>query len=109
MQVSNIVGRTELLSAVFFLLSFLVYSRSVCHGRSTSQQHSWLGLCLSVCLTVFSMLCKEQGVTVLGVVWVYDLVVHCQLDLVDGLQFLSLLLKHLLDYCKFTGLRKRKR
>ncbi len=105
LQVSNIVGRTELLCAVFFLLSFFVYSQSVHNGRPSF--HSWPGLCLSVCLAVISLLCKEQGVTVLGVVWVYDLVIVSQLDLDEGLKYLSLILKNL--YPTLKGESKTKR
>lgn len=93
LQVSNIVGRTELLCALFFLLSFLFYDRSFPQRRPSS--HSWLRLSLSICLAMTSMLCKEQGVTVLGVCLVYDLLVVCQLDLVEMLHCAKIVLKSL--------------
>ncbi|XP_064394194.1 protein O-mannosyl-transferase Tmtc2-like isoform X2 [Halichondria panicea] len=103
--VSNIVGRTELLCALFFLLSFLLYDRSLPQRRPST--HSWLRLCLSICLAVSSMLCKEQGVTVLGVCLVYDLFVVCQLDLVDLLHCGKIVLKSL--YFKLRGHKAKKR
>ena len=101
-QVANIVGRTELLSGVFFLLSLLSYQCCLSHKpnkKETSKyshqeplnseqlqhtaptQFSWLWLTCSVLLAAVSMLCKEQGITVLGVCLAYDLFVACGKDL----------------------------
>ena len=37
------------------------------------------------------MLCKEQGVTVLGVCVAYDVLVACGLDLPEGIHYLKLI------------------
>ena len=102
-QVANIVGRTELLSGIFFLLSLLSYqcclglyhksnSKKEKHSHqeplinSEQLQHiapthfSWLWLMCSILLAAISMLCKEQGITVLGVCIAYDLFVACGKD-----------------------------
>ena len=57
--VVGVVGRAELLSALFFLSSLLSY-----------HKHWYF---ISACLTVISTFCKEQGITALGVVVVYEL------------------------------------
>jgi hypothetical protein len=104
-QVANIVGRTELLSGVFFLLSLLSYQCCLDHKHNNSKketskyshqeplnseqlQHiiplthfSWLWLMCSILLAAVSMLCKEQGITVLGVCLAYDLFVACGKDI----------------------------
>ena len=105
-QVANIVGRTELLSGIFFLLSLLSYQccLSLYHKpnnkketnkhshqepliNSEQLQHitpthfSWLWLTFSILLAAVSMLCKEQGITVLGVCVAYDLFVACGKDI----------------------------
>jgi len=61
--VASIVGRAELLSACFFLVALLLYLPAVHHGSSLS---GWriLG---SALLSAVAMLCKEQGVTAIGV------------------------------------------
>ena len=99
-QVANIVGRTELLSGIFFLLSLLSYQCCLSlyhkpnskketnkHSNQEQLQHivpthfSWLWLMCSILLAAISMLCKEQGITVLGVCIAYDLFVACGKDL----------------------------
>ena len=106
-QVANVIGRTELLSGIFFLLSLLSYQCCLIHKHNNNNnnkkeanryshleplnseqlQHtgpthfSWLWLLCSILLAAVSMLCKEQGVTVLGVCLAYDLFVACGKDL----------------------------
>ena len=64
------MGRAELLSCLFFLLSFLSYSHAL---QSHSSNRFIL---LSIILAFVSMLSKEQGVTVLGVCAAYDVLKH---------------------------------
>ncbi|XP_064397287.1 protein O-mannosyl-transferase Tmtc3-like isoform X2 [Halichondria panicea] len=66
--VAGLVGRTELLSAIFFSLSFMAYHRAYTRGMR------WVGV--SVCLMVCSVLSKEQGVTVVAVCTVHDLFIQ---------------------------------
>jgi hypothetical protein len=70
--VANIVGRAEILSAIFYLLSFLMYLNAL----YTLSHYQWIYLFISVCFAITSMLCKEQGVTVLGICLLYELYVH---------------------------------
>lgn len=65
--VAGVVGRAELLSAIFFLSSLLTY-----HQR-------WY--ILSAFLAIVSTLSKEQGVTVIGVIIVYELSRGYSLDI----------------------------
>lgn len=58
--VSGIVGRADILAAITFFLAFLSYNKSL-----TSQRCSNVFLLLTVVLAGISMLCKENGVTVL--------------------------------------------
>ncbi|XP_071838686.1 protein O-mannosyl-transferase TMTC4-like isoform X3 [Apostichopus japonicus] len=66
-SVAALVGRADLLCAVFFFVSFLFYV-SACKNGSVGTP---MLLCVIFCSV--SMLCKEQGITVLGVCSVYDL------------------------------------
>uniref|UniRef100_A0A671U6I3 dolichyl-phosphate-mannose--protein mannosyltransferase n=1 Tax=Sparus aurata TaxID=8175 RepID=A0A671U6I3_SPAAU len=59
-SVAGIVGRADLLCALFFQLSFLTYCKAFNRGRhQTRELLSHLLLCAA------AMLCKEQGITVL--------------------------------------------
>ena len=102
-QVANIVGRTELLSAIFFLLSLLSYHHCLNRTRqincgnhlfkkkslevmpmnsdtTPSTHYSLPWLICSVLLGAVSMLYKEQGITVLGVCVCYDLFITSGMD-----------------------------
>lgn len=67
--VANIVGRAELLGGLFFLLSMELYCVA-CNGGG--QMIPLLG---SMIFAACAMLCKEQGLMVLGVVAAYDVIV----------------------------------
>ncbi len=63
--VSGIVGRADVLSAIFFLLALLAFKG---HEKATKDhQKSEKCLTLTVLSAACAMFCKEQGVTVLGV------------------------------------------
>lgn len=72
-QVANIVGRAEVLSAIFYLLSiysFLKFTYSMGHkSRPTYTTLLWAG-CVPI-LAMLALFCKEQGVTCLGVCLVH--------------------------------------
>ncbi|BFZ09149.1 hypothetical protein BsWGS_12188 [Bradybaena similaris] len=69
--VTGVVGRAELLSSIFFLGAFLAYSRSTGYRMKTK----WKPLLLTVLLVTIAMLCKEQGITVIGICCVYEMAV----------------------------------
>lgn len=77
-SVAAVVGRADLLCAVFFILSFLSFIRSCSSGCAWS---SCVWLIASASLSIVSMLCKEPGITVIGLCFIYDAVVICKLDL----------------------------
>lgn len=56
--VCGIVGRADLLSALTFLLSFLIYDKSI-------KTDSYIYLFLSLIIASASMFFKENGITVL--------------------------------------------
>jgi len=68
--VAGIVGRAELLSALFFLSSLLLYLRSGDPEGRTSTV-AYLG---SLAAYALSLLSKENGITLLGILFCYDLV-----------------------------------
>ncbi|KAJ8030652.1 Transmembrane and TPR repeat-containing protein 4 [Holothuria leucospilota] len=74
-SVAALVGRADLLCALFFFLSFLMYVSSCKKGAPGIEMVS----CLFFCSV--SMLCKEQGITVLGVCSAYDLLFTMDLSL----------------------------
>ncbi|XP_078582550.1 protein O-mannosyl-transferase TMTC3-like [Branchiostoma floridae x Branchiostoma japonicum] len=66
--VTGVVGRAELLSSIFFLAAFRCYT---CCCRSVKPA-GWRYVIYTVLLTSAATLCKEQGITVIGVCCVYD-------------------------------------
>eukprot|EP00048_Salpingoeca_helianthica_P023713 m.26553 g.26553 ORF g.26553 m.26553 type:complete len:605 (-) comp8945_c0_seq1:26-1840(-) len=75
--VSNIVCRAELLSCIFFLLSFFVYMQC-CDAKAPLRM---LVLAAgSYALTFAGLLCKEQGITSVVVCAVYDALIATDID-----------------------------
>lgn len=70
LQVASVVGRAELLSAIFYFLAFLTYVKISSDIMSVKD---WLILTCTVFLATCSMLSKEPGITVLGVCITYDI------------------------------------
>ncbi|KAK2149545.1 hypothetical protein LSH36_447g03000 [Paralvinella palmiformis] len=66
--ITGVVGRAELLSSIFYLLALMSYSKCTGYRSNTA----WLPLCITVALVTVAMLCKEQGITVIGVCCVYE-------------------------------------
>ncbi|XP_033077013.1 protein O-mannosyl-transferase TMTC3 isoform X2 [Trachypithecus francoisi] len=66
--VTGVVGRAELLSSIFFLAAFLSYTRS----KGPDNSIVWTPIALTVFLVAVATLCKEQGITVVGICCVYE-------------------------------------
>ncbi|XP_067669526.1 protein O-mannosyl-transferase TMTC4-like [Haliotis asinina] len=83
-SVAGVVGRADLLCALTFLLSFLMYARAClspsCLVSYRPESFSLVSIIASICLCVVSTFCKEQGITVIGVCSVFDIIVVCRLD-----------------------------
>ena len=69
------VGRAEVVSCVFFLLSFLSYHRLLMSGAARPVAR-WLAMAASLFFAICSMLSKEQGITALGICGAYDILHH---------------------------------
>uniref|UniRef100_A0A8C2CUI4 dolichyl-phosphate-mannose--protein mannosyltransferase n=1 Tax=Cyprinus carpio TaxID=7962 RepID=A0A8C2CUI4_CYPCA len=91
-SVAGIVGRADLLCALFFQLSFLVYCKAFQGG---DKKFSVLWIFGSILLCAVAMLCKEQGITVLGVNAAYDILMVCNLNIYELAHQLSGLLMRL--------------
>ncbi|XP_071084997.1 protein O-mannosyl-transferase TMTC4-like [Haliotis cracherodii] len=108
-SVAGVVGRADLLCALTFLLSFLLYARACLDSSSLvsyrPESFSLVSLLASMCLCVVSTFCKEQGITVIGICSVFDIVVVCR---VDPFQLMSLKSNHIKSKQKWVlGLIKR--
>ncbi|XP_046569545.1 protein O-mannosyl-transferase TMTC4-like [Haliotis rubra] len=104
-SVAGVVGRADLLCALTFLLSFLLYARAclsssclvsycsesfslvsilasmcLCFVSYRPESFSLVSILASMCLCVVSTFCKEQGITVIGVCSVFDVIVVCRVD-----------------------------
>ncbi|XP_053112334.1 protein O-mannosyl-transferase TMTC3 isoform X1 [Hemicordylus capensis] len=66
--VTGVVGRAELLSSIFFLAAFLSYTKS----KGPENTIVWTPIALTVFLVAVATLCKEQGITVVGICCVYE-------------------------------------
>lgn len=82
-SVAGVVGRADLLCALFFQLSFLTYCKAFNRGSDRDEGFSvrWVVVSLSLCAA--AMLCKEQGITVLGVNAAFDVLVICNVDVYE--------------------------
>ena len=69
--VTGVVGRAELLSSIFYIGALLTYSQCTGYRAKTD----WSKLASTVVLVAVAMLCKEQGITVIGVCCVYEVFV----------------------------------
>ncbi|XP_034614099.1 protein O-mannosyl-transferase TMTC4 [Trachemys scripta elegans] len=83
--VAGIVGRADLLCALFFLLSFLGYCKAFRENKE-GNHFSILWVLASVLLGAIAMLCKEQGITVLGLNAVFDALVINKLNILELIQ-----------------------
>ncbi|XP_076878222.1 protein O-mannosyl-transferase TMTC3 [Brachyhypopomus gauderio] len=69
--VTGVVGRAELLSSIFLLAAFLAYTKS----KGSDDSVVWSPMVLTVFLVAIATLCKEQGITVIGICCVYEVFV----------------------------------
>lgn len=83
--VANIVGRAEVLGGLFFLLSFELY-RKACGPTARPDSTSLISLFGSMTCVAAAMLSKEQGLTALGVLAIFDACCVCQLHPWDALR-----------------------
>ena len=77
-SVASVVGRAEVLSALCYCLAFLCYVQAMRARRLCSAEHA---VCLVLCLALAlaGMLCKEGGITVLGVCFAVEVFVLLRL------------------------------
>ncbi|XP_050441799.1 protein O-mannosyl-transferase TMTC2-like [Adelges cooleyi] len=79
--VASVVGRADVLSCVFFLLSFLCYKeyvRTRIHNRTSAcgQRTTRKFLVFCVVFALLSMLAKENGISVMAICIGYELVLR---------------------------------
>nr|XP_048277687.1 protein O-mannosyl-transferase TMTC4 isoform X2 [Myodes glareolus] len=84
--VAGVVGRADLLCALFFLLSFLGYCQAFKESNKEGTYSSTFWVLLSIFLGAVAMLCKEQGITVLGLNAVFDILVIGKLNILETFQ-----------------------
>ncbi|OWF42771.1 transmembrane and TPR repeat-containing protein 1-like [Mizuhopecten yessoensis] len=78
--VAGLVGRADVLAGIFFFISFILYIKSLDVRWQKScllfpEVQSSVLLCGSLVSGGVAMLCKEQGITVLGMIALYDILV----------------------------------
>ncbi|XP_004568026.3 protein O-mannosyl-transferase TMTC4 [Maylandia zebra] len=89
-SVAGIVGRADLLCALFFQLSFLTYCKAFNKGSDRDDRFSLQWVVVSLLLCAAAMLCKEQGITVLGVNAAFDVLLICNVNVYELSQRLLL-------------------
>eukprot|EP00299_Pterocystis_sp_00344_P011886 c5617_g1_i1.p1 GENE.c5617_g1_i1~~c5617_g1_i1.p1 ORF type:complete len:676 (+),score=128.13 c5617_g1_i1:160-2028(+) len=75
--VSNITGRAEILGALFYVLGYLFYTKSVLSDGGTV----WARILMTLFMTVLSMLSKEPGITLPILCAIWDLFCGTKLSL----------------------------
>ncbi|XP_054711432.1 protein O-mannosyl-transferase Tmtc3-like [Uloborus diversus] len=84
--VTGVVGRAEILSSLFFLLAFLSYSAATTSSTTTGVHWAPMFWCLLfVGMATFS---KEQGITVVGVCYAYEIFIVQRVRLPELLQII---------------------
>ncbi|XP_054708383.1 protein O-mannosyl-transferase TMTC4-like [Uloborus diversus] len=79
-SVAAVVGQADLLCGIFFIFSFLSYIRAT-DVENKNTTFLWLWSC--VLFASMAMLCKEHGITVLGICCIYDMIVIYKFDFQD--------------------------
>ncbi|XP_014787352.1 protein O-mannosyl-transferase TMTC4 [Octopus bimaculoides] len=91
-NVAGVVGRADLLCALLVTLSILSYIKACNTDKNCLTEipanFSWLWFTGSIIFMASSMLCKEQGITVIGICSAYDIIIVCR---IDPLHFISLI------------------
>lgn len=82
-SVAGVVGRADLLCALFFQLSFLTYCKAFNKGNDKDDLFSVQWVVVSLVLCAAAMLCKEQGITVLGVNAAFDVLLICNVNVYE--------------------------
>lgn len=77
--VAGVVGRADVGACLFFISSLLAYTKSAsqsCQSFSDNKREEtrWPWLAVSMLSCAVAMLTKEQGITVLGVCVIYDVI-----------------------------------
>ncbi|XP_033101589.1 protein O-mannosyl-transferase TMTC3-like [Anneissia japonica] len=80
--VTGVVGRAELLASIFLLQAFKNYIE--CTGKD--RPIDWFHLVMTMVFVSLATMCKEQGITVVGVCCVYEVFVAQKLSCMDLLQ-----------------------
>uniref|UniRef100_A0A3B3H7C4 dolichyl-phosphate-mannose--protein mannosyltransferase n=1 Tax=Oryzias latipes TaxID=8090 RepID=A0A3B3H7C4_ORYLA len=101
-KVAGIVGRADLLCALFFQLSFLTYCKAFNKGDFSVH---WVAVSLLLCAA--AMLCKEQGITVLGVNAAFDVLLICNVNVYELSQRLLFRKNSLFSEILSMGLLRR--
>ena len=65
------VGRAEMLCAIWYLLALMIYIHLT--TLKNAGFHFWFYSLVVILFSIIAMLCKEQGITVLGVCIAYDI------------------------------------
>ena len=80
--VAGIVGRADVGSAMFFLCSLLCYKKATDRLKSDPESSTnMFGIFLCLLFALGAMYTKEQGVTVLGVCVVYEILMVSKCNL----------------------------
>ena len=80
--VTGVVGRAELLASLFFLSALLKYK-----SLSWRRTVEWKGLMWISVLVALSMMCKEQGITVIALCALHEIFVEQKLSYRDFVTF----------------------
>jgi len=76
--VASIVGRAEILSAIFFCLATIVYQRIACRPSGSSAVSEVLLWSLWLTLAVSATFCKEQGIAVFPLCVAWDVLIRSE-------------------------------
>ncbi|XP_052088184.1 protein O-mannosyl-transferase TMTC1-like [Mytilus californianus] len=86
--VTGLVGRAEVLSALLFMFSFMLYAKNLRIRKFEHFAHaeSVLIFLVSIVCGILAMLCKEQGIMILPVCMLYDVFICCKPGVIQCLR-----------------------
>ncbi|KAJ8032280.1 Transmembrane and TPR repeat-containing protein 3 [Holothuria leucospilota] len=85
--VTGVVGRAEILSAIFILVALKCYAL----GSGYRAETKWYYIYLTVVMVVIATLCKEQGITAIAICCSYEVLWLQKVTLWEGLELAKLM------------------
>lgn len=72
--IAGIVGRADITACIFYLLTFITYTRHVQWRECGTNYKQWIAIGVTIIFAIAAILCKETAVTSLVICAIYDII-----------------------------------